>query len=128
MRSPEPYRQRQLGSVHHRAGRDRRLTAAVEAFGSVRPALQQRGAALTADRADKAFRPAPFEQERRAARLVEKGILELGKRSRPGHWVSPLRPSLPAAQPGWGTTFRATWDNGISVSARAQEGISQIIP
>jgi hypothetical protein len=40
-----------------------------------------------------------------------------------GNWVSdralplglPLRLSLAAAQPGWDTTFRATWDNAISL-------------
>jgi hypothetical protein len=40
MRGPEPHRQGQLGAVHHRASRDRRLTTASEAFVGVRPTLQ----------------------------------------------------------------------------------------
>ena len=59
-------------AVHHRAGRDRRLTTAAEAFVGVRPALQRGRAAVAAGGANKPLRPASLEQKRRAARLVGK--------------------------------------------------------
>jgi len=71
--------------MHRRARSDRGLTTAVETFVCVRSALQRGHAAGAAGRADKAVRPASFEQERGAASLVGKRLLELGKRSRPGH-------------------------------------------
>src|SRR5260370_5283009 len=82
---PEPHLQRQLGPVHHRRGRDRRLTTAVKAFVGVCPALQQYGACALTDGADKPLWPTPLEQERRAARLVRKARLKLAQRSRLSH-------------------------------------------
>ena len=77
MRGPKPNRQRELRAMHHGPCRDRGLTTAVETFVRVRPALQCRRTAATARRADEAARPAPFEQECRAGRLVGKRFLEL---------------------------------------------------
>src|SRR6516225_7768780 len=91
MRGPEPHRQRQLRPVQHRPGRYRRLATAVEAFVSVRPALQQRGACAATGGADKPLRPTPLQQERRATRLVGKARLKLAQRSRPSH-ACPLPP------------------------------------
>src|SRR6516225_8682005 len=91
MRGPEPHRQRQLRPVHHCPGRYRRLATAVEAFVSVRPALQQRGACAATGGADKPLRPTPLQQERRATRLVGKARLKLAQRSRPSH-ACPLPP------------------------------------
>src|SRR5258708_39228133 len=88
MRGPEPYCQRQLGPVHRRPGRDRRLATAVKAFVGVRPALQQRGASAATGGADKPLWPTPLKQERRAARLVRKARLKLAQRSRPSHPMS----------------------------------------
>ena len=51
-----------------------------------------RGACRTV-RADEAVRPAPFEQERNAARFVRKCLLEFGKRARPDHRVYVLATS-----------------------------------
>ena len=118
MRGPKPSRQRQLGAVHRRARRDRGLTTAIEAFVCVRPALQRRRATLAAHRADEAIRPAPFEQKRRAARLVGKRLLEFGKRACPGHRLS-RHAALTAAHQSHHTTSRATWDNGISHPRRS---------
>ena len=77
--------------MHHRPGRYRRLATAVEAFVSVRPALQQRGACAATGGADKPLRPTPLQQERRATRLVGKARLKLAQRSRPSH-ACPLPP------------------------------------
>ena len=52
-----------------------------------------RRAALAAARADEPVRPAPFEQEGRAARFVRKCLLKFGKRARPGHRVYVLATS-----------------------------------
>src|SRR6267154_1657009 len=89
VRGPEPHRQQQLGPVHRRPGRDRRLATAVEAFVSVRPALQQRGPCAATGGADKPLWPTPLEQERRATPLVRKARLKLAQRSRPSHPMSP---------------------------------------
>src|SRR6266576_1710307 len=59
VRGPEPHRQRQLGPVHRRPGRDRRLATAVEAFVGVRPALQQRCAPAATGGADTGANPPP---------------------------------------------------------------------
>ena len=88
VRGPEPHRQRQLGPVHRRPGRDRRLATAIKAFVGVRPALQQHCAAATGG-ADKPLWPTPLEQERRATRFVRKARLKLAQRSRPSHPMSP---------------------------------------
>src|SRR6476660_4774986 len=90
--APEPHRQRQLGPVHHRPGRDRRLATAVKAFVGVRPALQQCCASAATGGADKPLRPTPLKQERRATRLVRKARLKLAQRSRPSHPISPPAP------------------------------------
>ncbi len=118
MRRPEPCRQRQLGAVHRRPRRDRRLTAAARAFVSVSPALQRRRATLAAHGADEAIRPAPPEQKRRAGRLVGKLRLELPKRPRPGHRLS-RHSRLTASQSEPHTTYSATWDNAISHARQA---------
>src|SRR5437016_8273056 len=89
MRGPEPHCQRQFGPVHHCTSRDRRLTTAAEAFVGVRPAPQQRCAALAAGGTDKPLRPTPLEQKRRTARLVGKTRLEFAQRSCPCHWAPP---------------------------------------
>ena len=89
VRGPEPHRQRQLGPVHRRPGRDRRLATAVKAFVGVRPALQQRCASAATGAADKPLWPTPLKQERRATRLVRKARLKLVQRSRPSHPMSP---------------------------------------
>ena len=65
-----------------------------------------------ADRADETVRPAPFEQERRATRLVRKCLLEFRKRARLGH-------RCPVIADRRGSSLRTvhirrTWDNGIS--------------
>src|SRR5438132_12085929 len=71
VRGPEPHRQRQLGPVQRRPGRDRRLATAVKAFVGVRPALQQRCPCAATGGADKPLWPTtPLEQERRRTRLV----------------------------------------------------------
>ena len=87
MRGPEPRRQRQLGAVHRRARRNRSLTTAIETFECVCSAFQRRRAARAAVRADKAIGPSPLKQERGAARLVGKSLLELRKRPSLGHRV-----------------------------------------
>src|SRR6202048_411389 len=89
VRGPVPHRQRQLGPVHRRPGRDRRLATAVKAFVGVRPALQQHCASAAAGGADKALWPTPLEQERRATPLLPKPRLKLAQRSRPSHPMSP---------------------------------------
>ena len=88
MRRPEPRRQWQLGAMHHRARRDRGLSAAVEAFVGMRTAFQHRRTAVATGRADEAVGPALLKQERRAACLVGKCLLELRKRPRSGHCLS----------------------------------------
>jgi hypothetical protein len=88
--------------MHRCARRNRSLASAVETFECVCSALQRCRAAGTAARADKAIRPSPFEQERGAARLVGKSLLELRKRARLGHGVirrHPLRRLSQAAIP-----------------------------
>ena len=76
MRGPEPYRQRKPRAMHRRARRDRRLTTAAIALEGVCAADQRGGAVATAGRTHKTIRPATFEQECRAARLVGKFLLE----------------------------------------------------
>ena len=85
MSGPEPRRQRQPGSMHRRAGGDRSLASAIEAFIQAWPALQRGKAAFAASRTNKTIRPAPLEHEGSATRFVREGLLELGKRTSGGH-------------------------------------------
>ena len=123
MCGPEPCRQRKPCAVHRGARRDRSLATATVAFVSVCPALQRGRPGGATSRTNESIRPAPFEQEGRAARLVGKRRLKLGERTRPRHrvfpWSSPPRDS----QQGPDTTFRQTWDNAIS----HQDGCSRRI-
>src|SRR5208337_488532 len=85
MRRPEPRRQRQLGTMHHRSRRGRSLSAAIKAFVRVRPALQRRRALLATAGTNKTLRPTPLRQKGGATRLVGKRLLKLRKRSALGH-------------------------------------------
>ena len=108
MRGPEPRRQ-QTCAVHRCARRDRSLAAATVAFLSVRPAPQRGRAGVAASGTDESIRPATFEQEGRAARLVRKRRLKFGERSHPRHGGPPLE-SHRGPQQGLDTTFRPIWD------------------
>ena len=55
------------------------MPTAIETFVQSRPSFQHRYAALAATRADKADRPAPLEQERRATLIVRKFLLKFRK-------------------------------------------------
>src|SRR6266478_191430 len=85
MGGPEPCRQRQPGSMHRRAGGNRSLPTAIEAFVQAWPAFQRSKAAFAASRTDETIRPAPLEHEGYAVRLVGECLLELGKRTSAGH-------------------------------------------
>ena len=100
MRGPEPRRQRKPCAVHRCARRDRSLAAATVAFVSVRPAPQRGRAGVAASWTNKSIRPATFEQEGRAARLVGKRRLKFGERSRPRHGVLPWSP-IAGLNTGW---------------------------
>src|SRR5437660_5327681 len=113
MRGPDPHRQRQLRPMHHRPGRDRRLATAVEAFVGVRPAPQQRCAALAAGGTDKPLRPTPLEQKRRTARLVGKTRWN-SLRDRALATGRPLAPAACGWPRGYYTSYGAPWDSGIS--------------
>ena len=76
VRGPEPLRQRKPRAMHHGARRDRRLTTTAVALEGVCAALQRGGAVAATGRTHKPIRPAPFEQECRAARFVGKFLLE----------------------------------------------------
>src|SRR6266436_5086095 len=78
MGGPEPCRQRQPGSMHRRAGGNRSLPTAIEAFVQAWPAFQRSKAAFAASRTDETIRPAPLEHEGYAVRLVGECLLELG--------------------------------------------------
>src|SRR5260370_9427045 len=80
VRRPEPRRQRQFRPMHRRAGGQRGLATAIEAFEKPRAALQSHGAPLTARGTNKPVRPAPRMQKRRAMRLVGKLLLKLRER------------------------------------------------
>ncbi len=105
VRGPKPYRQRQFRAVHHRAGRDRGLTTAGEAFVGVRPAPQQRRAPAAANLAHEAFRPALPNQECRATHLVRETRLEFAQTARSRHCRPPSRPSRPKDPRGHDTTY-----------------------
>src|SRR5208337_4695521 len=114
MRGPEPRRQRKPCAVHRCARRDRSLAAATVAFVSVCPAPQRGRAGVAASGTNESIRPATFEQEGRAARLVGKRRLKFGERSRPRHRVLPWSP-IAGLNKGWiphlggpGTTQYAT--------------------
>src|SRR5271169_598078 len=112
MCGPEPCRQRKPCAVHRRARRDRSLATATVAFVSECPALQRGRAGGATSRTNEPIRPAPFEQEGRAARLVGKRRLKLGERTRPRHRVFP---SSPTAGLNTGRIpHLQTWDNAIS--------------
>src|SRR5208337_23813 len=112
MRGPEPRRQRKPCAVHRCARRDRSLAAATVAFVSVCPAPQRGRAGVAASGTNESIRPATFEQEGRAARLVGKRRLKFGERSRPRHRVLPWSP-IAGLNKGWIPHWR-TWDNAIS--------------
>ena len=71
MRGPEPHHQRQLGTMHHRSGRGRGLSAAVEAFVRVSATLQRRGATLATAGTNETIAPTPLQQE--TAQLASSG-------------------------------------------------------
>ena len=74
---PEPYRQRQLGPVHHRPGRHRGLPAAGDTLTGISPTFQQAGPRPSAFGAHEAARPPRREQVPRARRFVRKSLLKL---------------------------------------------------
>src|SRR6266550_6861891 len=112
MRGPEPHCQRQFGPVHHCTSRDRRLTTAAEAFVGVRPAPQQRCAALAAGGTDKPLRPTPLEQKRRTARLVGKTRWN-SLRDRALATGRPLAPAACGWPRGYYTSYGVPWDSGV---------------
>ena len=71
--------------MHRRAGGERGLTTAIEAFVEPRVAIQRGTASLAAGGADETAGLTALEQERHAMRLVGKRILKLGKRAPPRH-------------------------------------------
>src|SRR5271167_3825426 len=94
VRGPEPRRQRQFRPMHHRAGGQRGLPAAIETFEKPRAALQSDSAPLAARGTDKPLRPAPRKQKCRATRLVGKLLLKLRERPPTRH-----RSCFPATAP-----------------------------
>ena len=104
---PEPRRQRQLGPVHDRPRRHRRLPSAGDTFIGIGPALQQAGPCPAAFRACEPIRPAPLGQEQSATRFVRKTTLEFEERGVfPCHAAGLCGGNQPHAS--------GTWDNGIS--------------
>ena len=115
---PEPCRQRQLGPVHDRSRRHRRLPSAGHTLMGVGPALQQIGLCPAAFRTREPIRPTPLRQKERATRFVGKPTLEIEKGGvSPGHATGLCRDRSPYAS--------ETWDNGISLRLPIQHGASQ---
>ena len=76
--------------MHDCAGGDRSLPTAIETFIQSCPSFQHRYAAFAATRTDKAVRPAPLEQERRATLIARKLLLKFRK------WSPSRHPNLPS--------------------------------
>ena len=105
---PEPRCQRQLGPVHDRPRRHRRLASAGNTLFGMRPALQKAGSSPAALGAHEPIRPAPLEQKEGATHLIRKPALEFEERS--------VFPSHPAGLCGGNQHHTSeTWDNGISL-------------
>ena len=116
MRRPQPRRQRQLGTMHHRSRRGRSLSAAIKAFVRVRPALQRRRALLATAGTNKTLRPTPLRQIRRRNSPRRETSLETPKAIDPWPLRAPCAASRPptATQLRLHTTSRAAWDSEIS--------------
>lgn len=78
---PEPDGERQLGAVHHGAGRHRGLPVAVGALVGVRLGRQCPASGAAAGRAHEALRPAHLPQVRGTGCLIGKAPLELQQRA-----------------------------------------------
>ena len=107
MRGPVPYSQRQLGSVHDRARRGRRLPSTASTLIGIRPAFQQVAHAATAFRTKKTVRPPAVHQQADAAFLVGKPRLELKKGQLLSHGAERTAPK-PQFQPLPGASRQAT--------------------
>lgn len=78
---PEPYRQRQLGPVHHRPGRYRGLPSAGDTLIGISPTFQQAGLCpCTCGAHEEAVRPPCREQVPRARRFVRKPLPKFEER------------------------------------------------
>ena len=116
MRRPEPRRQRQFRSMHRRAGGERGLPSAIEAFQQARTALQGHSAAPAAGGTNKPVPPASRRQKRIATRLVRKFSLELRQRA-PAPHRSALRTGAGLKRAQLQTLHLAEPEsNGISLS------------
>jgi hypothetical protein len=78
---PEPDGERQLGAVHHGAGRHRGLLVAVGAFVGVGLGRQRPAPGAAAGWAHETLRPAQLSQVAGAGRLIRKALLELQQRA-----------------------------------------------
>ena len=108
MGRPKPRRQRQLGPVHDRPCRHRRLPSTGDTLIGVGSALQQPGPRPAAYGAGEPIRPAPLEQEECTDRFVRKPTLEFDQGSvSSGHAA--------ASCGGNQLHVSETWDNGISL-------------
>src|SRR3974377_1512428 len=107
MRRPEPCGQRQLRTMHHRAGGGGSLAPAIEAFVKTRTTLQGDGAPSPAAWTNEALGPALREQERSATCLVGEFPPELLQRASSPHCprTPPTEPSPTLAS---NTTYRRT--------------------
>src|SRR6266511_5288016 len=74
--APEPYRQRQLGAVHHRAGSHRGLPAALGAFIGPRLGVELPCLPVTAFGTDEAVRPAGLRQISGARGFIGETLLK----------------------------------------------------
>ena len=90
IRRPKPDGERQLRSVHHRPGGDRRLLAAAGALPGERLGRQFPAFGMAAVRATEAVGPARISQIRSTRPLVRKAALKLDERARiVGHGEPP---------------------------------------
>src|SRR5260221_13442446 len=78
----KPSGERQLATMHHRAGRHRGLPTATGAFPSEPLSRQFPAPHPAASRADEPDRPTPLKQMPRACRFVRKTLCELSTRHR----------------------------------------------
>src|SRR6202790_5272201 len=84
--APEPDRQRRAGPLHAGAGRQRIIPLTFAAPQNLRPVGEAVGfAGFAAPSADEPVAPADGFKVSSASRIVRKGRLELGGRTRKGH-------------------------------------------
>jgi len=98
---PEPGGQRQLGPVHHRAGRHRGLGPALPTRVGIGPTRHQSRISAAAFRTDESVRPPPIPEQMDAALLVWEPCLKLLEGHLLRHGLERNRGQAPDSRPKW---------------------------